>query len=117
MVTGIEESGLQAEKRTDDNCHSWKFQMKMCLVAEDLWGIVAEDETLGNRPRPRMTKIVEDGKIWHSLRSACLCQQIMKFMLILQAPRRKLGLAWSNNFRRNFWQIEYSIEENCMQKC
>eukprot|EP00795_Rhopilema_esculentum_P012376 gene12376-3032_t len=46
MATGIEESGFKVEKLTGDNYHSWKFQMKMCLIGKDLWGIVTGDETL-----------------------------------------------------------------------
>ena len=41
-VTG----GLKVEKLTEDNYHSWKFQVKMLLIAKDLWEIVTGAETL-----------------------------------------------------------------------
>ena len=46
MATGIEDSGFKVDKLTGNNYHTWKFQMKMCLIGKDLWGIVTGDETL-----------------------------------------------------------------------
>ena len=46
MATGIEDSGFKADKLTGNNYHTWKFQMKMCLIGKDLWGIVTGGETL-----------------------------------------------------------------------
>eukprot|EP00794_Sanderia_malayensis_P004480 gene4480-biopygen3647 len=39
-------AGLKVEKLNGDNYHNWKFQIKMHLMAKDVWEIVTGDETL-----------------------------------------------------------------------
>lgn len=41
-----ETTGLKVEKLHGDNYHNWKFQMKMHLMAKDVWEIVTGDEIL-----------------------------------------------------------------------
>ena len=39
-------AGLKVEKLNGDNYHNWKFQIKMHLMAKEVWEIVTGDETL-----------------------------------------------------------------------
>eukprot|EP00794_Sanderia_malayensis_P002050 gene2050-biopygen1853 len=41
-----ETTGLKVEKLDGENYHNWKFQMKLHLMAKNLWEIVTGDETL-----------------------------------------------------------------------
>ena len=41
-----EDISFKVEKLTGDNYHSWKFQMKMCLIGKDLWEIVTGTDQL-----------------------------------------------------------------------
>ena len=37
----------RVEKLTANNYHSWKFNMKMCLIGKDLWDLVQGNEEVG----------------------------------------------------------------------
>ena len=41
------EEVFRVEKLTANNYHSWKFNMKMCLIGKDLWDIVQGNEEVG----------------------------------------------------------------------
>ena len=41
-----EDISFRVKKLTGDSYHSWKFQMKMCLIGKDLWEIVTGTDQL-----------------------------------------------------------------------
>ena len=41
----VEETNFKIEKLTAEYYHSWKFNMKMYLIGNDLWEIVSGIET------------------------------------------------------------------------
>ena len=48
MASSQDMSSFKIDKLTSDNYHSWKFNVKMFLIAKDLWGIANGTEVLAN---------------------------------------------------------------------
>ena len=46
MASGGEDANFRVEKLSADNYHTWKFDMKMLLMRNDVWEIVTGDEVL-----------------------------------------------------------------------
>jgi len=116
MATGIEDSGFKVDKLTGNNYHTWKFQMKMCLIGKDLWGIVTGDETLNLKLQIKSNRRLEDEKIWLSLRFVCQYQMTFRFTFAQQGMQRKHGRVWNNILRGNRLLTKFSIAVNYMQQ-
>ena len=67
--------GLKVEKLTGDNYHSWTFQMKMLLIAKNLWEIVTGAETLSGAEKIQKEK--ENLALATICLSVCTNPQIM----------------------------------------
>ena len=88
-VTG----GLKVEKLTGDNHHSWTFQMKMLLIAKDLWEIVTGAETLsGNATAEEQRKF----KKRENLPWATICLSVSTNLQIYVRNAIKAIEAWDN---------------------
>ena len=51
-----ESGGFKTEKLTTENYHSWKFNMKMYLIAKDLWEIVQGKEANDENATPEVQR-------------------------------------------------------------
>jgi len=115
MATGIEDSGFKVDKLTGNNYHTWKFQMKMCLIGKDLWGIVTGDETLNPEATNQEQQTFRRRENL-ALASICQYQMIFRFTFAQQGMQRKHGRVWNNILRGNRLLTKFSIAVNYMQQ-
>ena len=93
MATGIEDSGFKVDKLTENNYHTWKFQMKMCLIGKDLWGIVTGDETLN----PEATNQEQQKfRRRENLALASICLSVSNDIQIYVRSARNAKEAWTS---------------------
>ena len=80
MANADDNSGFQVEKLTAENYFSWTFNMKMFLIAKDLWEIVTGAETLQRTASQEEQKRFKKRKIL--LLHPCMFVPVYRFMLV-----------------------------------
>ena len=107
-------AGLKVEKLNGDNYHNWKFQMKMHLMAKDVWEIVTCDETLPDDASPG--ERIEFRKR-ESIALATVCLSVVTDLQIYvrsAVTAKELGKILSNILKGNRFPTRSTTEENCM---
>ena len=88
-----DEVGFRVEKLTGDNYHSWKFQMKMCLIGKDLWEIVTGTEELEEEATPAEQRNFRKRE---NLALASVCLSVASNLQIYVRNARSGKEAWDN---------------------
>ena len=88
-----DEVGFRVEKLTGDNYHSWKFQMKMCLIGKDLWEIVTGTEVLEEEATPAEQRNFRKRE---NLALASVCLSVVSNLQIYVRSARSGKEAWDN---------------------
>ena len=88
-----EDISFKAEKLTGDNYHSWKFQMKMCLIGKDLWEIVTGTDQLAEGATDAEQRRFRKGE---TLALASVCLSVATSLQIYVRFAKNVKEAWDN---------------------